>query len=176
MVHIPASALQIAAVIFAVRFVAGEAAFERASRRGDVGIFRPVLGLRILFGVGITLVILTAAEEGIRPSNLLSYVLLFAMMIGVFLVIPGTILVDSTSIRETRWFGLRRVEIPWSDVAYAGDDADYSVTVRSKAGQAIQHTRYHVDRRAFITALKQYCENCVYNDPAYKPWVPLSSR
>ena len=57
--HIPGSAIQIAAVIFAIRFIGGEAAFEHASRRGDVLVFRPILGLRLLFGTGITLILLT---------------------------------------------------------------------------------------------------------------------
>lgn len=173
--RIPGSAIEVAAVIFAVRFISGEAVFERASWREGVSVFRPVLGLRLLAGTGITVILLTISEEGVTSSTLLWDVLLLAMILGVFFIFPGTILVDQSSIRETRWFGLRRTRIPWNEVSYAGDDAENSITVRSKDDRIIRHTQYHVDRAAFIAALKQYCEKCSYNYPSPKPWVPLSS-
>ena len=171
--HSPGSVIEIGIAIFAVRFIAGEAVFEHASRRGDVLVFRPVLGLRLLIGfaiVGIPFAILEAAPG---PHDALWEGLLLAIMIGMYAAIPGTILVDRNSIRETRWFGLRRIRIPWNKVSYAGNDADNCVTVRSKDDRIIQHTQYNVDRAGFIAALKEYCENCSYNYPQPKPWVPL---
>ena len=118
--YIPESAIQFAAIIFAIRFIAGEAAFEHASRRGNVLVFRPVLGLRLMFGVGITLVLFLIAKEGISKNELIWKILLLGFAVWWFIAWPGTILVDQNSIRETRWFGLRRVEIPWTDVVFAG--------------------------------------------------------
>ena len=173
--HIPASALEIAAVIFAVRFIGGEGLLERASRRGNIGVFHPVLGLRLLLGTGISVIFLTILEAG-RKSPLWQNLVLVAMIVGFFMVLPGTIFVDQTSIRESRWFGLRRVEIPWSEVVFAGDDVDNAVTVRSKDDRVIRHTQYHAGRWSFIKELKENCPQCIYNNPDCKPWVPLSAR
>ena len=168
--------LPIAAAIFAARFVAGEAVFEHASRRGGATIFRPVLGLRFLFGIGIPF-LLYATPRVIKEGNPILAPICLGGALAVFALWPGTILVDSTSIRETRWFGLRRVSIPWGEVQFAGDDVENSVTIRAKVDRVIQHSRYHVDRRGFIEALKQCCANCAYNDPGPKPkpWVPLGA-
>jgi len=173
--YIPESAIQFAAIIFAIRFIAGEAAFEHASRRGNVLVFRPVLGLRLMFGVGITLVLFLIAKEGISKNELIWKILLLGFAVWWFIAWPGTILVDQNSIRETRWFGLRRVEIPWTDVVFAGGDFENSSTVRSKDDRTIRHTQYHADQAGFIVALKQYYPECTYNrtGPEAKPWVPL---
>lgn len=174
----PESSLEIIAIILAIRFVASEAAFERASRSGEATIFRPVLGLRLLFGVAIPGFLFGASQllrSGQRSDAIYAVVVFIGGAIGLFFAWPGTIRVDSTSIRETRWFGLRRRQIVWSDVAYAGGDVDNSVTIRSKDDRVIQHTQYHVDRAGFTAALKEYCANCSYNFPSPKPWVPLSS-
>ncbi len=163
-------------MIFAIRFISGEAVFERASRRGDVLVFRPVLGLRFLFGIGITVILLTISEEGIHSSTLPWDAIAVAMIIVLFTIWPGTIIVDHTSVRETRWFALKRTRILWGDVVFAGVDVENSVTVRAKDGRTIQHTQYHVGRAAFIGAVKQNCEKCSYKYPAPKPWVPRGSR
>jgi hypothetical protein len=173
-VSIPRSAIEIAAVIFAVRFVSGEAAFEHASRRGDLLVFRPVLGLRLLIGLAIVVVLLTILEAAPEPHEVLWGSLLIAMMIGIYAVMPGTILVDRTSIRETRWFGLRRTRILWSEVSSAAPDIDNAVMVRAKDGRGIKHSRYHVDRAGFIQTLRMYFPDTIYNTLNYKPWVPLS--
>ncbi len=172
--NIPQSSLEIAAAIFAVRFVGGEAAFEHASRRGDVLVFRPVLGLRLLMGFAIVVIFLAILEAAPEPHEALYDGLLLSMMIGTYAAIPGTILVDQTSIRETRLFGLRRTKILWSEVSSVGPDVDNGVMVRAKDGRGIQHSRYHADRAGFIQALTMYFPDTIYNTPNYKPWVPLS--
>lgn len=172
--NLPQSSIAIAAAIFAVRFVGGEAAFEHASRRGDLLVFRPVLGLRLLFGSAIILIPLAMLEAAPEPHDVLWSSLLVAMMIGAYAVMPGTILIDQTSIRETRWFGLRRTTILWSEVSSAGPDIDSAVMVRAKDGRGIQHSKYHADRAGFIQALRMYFPDTIYNIPNYKPWVPLS--
>ena len=151
------STIQIVAVIFAVRFIGGEAALEHASRRDDgAAVFRPVLGLRLGFGLGIPTFLYGASQlVNSREHGDLPYALLgLGMAIALFVLWPGTILVDKDGVRETRWFGLKRTHILWSDAAYAGGDIENSVTVRSKNDQTIQHTQYHVDRRG-LPALKQ---------------------
>jgi len=172
---VPESAIRIFAVIFAIRFLSGEAIFEHASRRGNVLVFRPVLGLRLLFGGGITLILFLLSEQGMKSGELFWDVVALGMVSGLFIVWPCTILIGPSSIRETRWFGLKRTSIPWNEVSFAGGDVENSVTVRAKDDRLIRHTQYHVDRAGFIAALKQYCENCSYNYPAPKPWVPLGA-
>jgi hypothetical protein len=174
----PGASIEIAAVIFAIRFIAVEARFERSSRRGDAIIFRPVLGLRILFGFGIPGILYVVASQLAKTDarSDLPYALgLLFFAVFIFVMWPGTILVSETSIRETRWLGLKRTCIPWSEVNFAGGDVENAVTVRSKDDRIIQHTQYHVDRAGFIEALKKYCEKCSYNYPVPKPWVPLGS-
>ena len=172
--NIPQSSIEVAAALFAVRFVGGEAVFEHASRRGDVLVFRPVLGVRLLLGFAIVGIPLAMLEAAPGPNDALWGGLLVAMMISIYAVIPGTILVDQTSIRETRWFGLRRKKILWSEVSSAGPDIDNAVMVRAKDGRGIQHSQYHADKAGFIQALRTYFPDTIYNTPNYKPWVPLS--
>ena len=129
--RVPESSIEIMAVIFAIRFVGVEAAFERSSRRGDAIVFRPVLGLRLLFGFGIPL-LLWAGAGTMKSGELFDAILgLVAMEFGVaaFLYWPGTILVDPSSVSETRWLGLRRIRFPWNEVLYAGGEIENSVTV-----------------------------------------------
>jgi hypothetical protein len=177
----PGSVIEIAAIIFAIRFLAVEAKHARASRRGEALVFAPVLGLRLLFGFPIVgLLYLSAETVKNGPRNDLALVPVgIGVAVVFFLLIPGTILVSKTSIDESRWLGLKRTHIPWEDVVYAGGDLEDRVTVRSKNDHVISHTAYHVDRDGFIEGLKKYCPQCSYNQradgPQPGPWVPLGS-
>lgn len=163
------------ALLFAMYFLAAEARFEVASRRGVVTVFHPVLFFRLGFGLAVpTLLYGTSQLIGTRDWFFAG--IDFSMAFLIFANWPGTIVVDKNMIRETRWLGLKRTRILWSDVAYAGDDIESRVTVRSKNGPCISHTAYHSDRDAFIWALMQYCPICQYNQfPKAKPWVPLGT-
>jgi hypothetical protein len=172
------SAIRIIAVIFVIRFLVVEASYGRSSRRGQAHIFRPVVGLRLLFGVTIPGLLFGASQlvgSGDRWDSLLGLVVGIGGAATLFVMWPGTIIVDRDSIRETKWFGLRKVRIPWSDAAFAGGDIDNTVVVRSNKNCVIRHTQYHVDRVGFIDLLKQFCEHSTYNRPGPKPWVPLSA-
>lgn len=167
-----------AAIAFALRFLAVEARLERASRRGEVTVFHPVLFLRLGFGIAVP-TMLYATSQVIKTRDWLIAILGFSMAILMFLNWPGTIFVDVHAIREIRWLGLKRTRISWEDVVFAGGDLEDRVTVRSKNDHVISHTAYHVDRDGFIEALKKYCPQCSYNQhtdgPQPGPWVPLGS-
>ena len=76
--------LTLAAALFAVRFVASEALFEKSSSKNGKLIFRPVLGIRIIFNVGIPgslfVAIRIAQTEDMRHSW---YLFLFASLFPV---------------------------------------------------------------------------------------------
>jgi len=166
------------ALVFVIRFLAVEARLERASRRGELTIFRPVLFLRMGFGLAVP-TMLYATSQVIKTGEWLAAILGFSMAVLMFLNWPGTIFVDGNAIREIRWLGLKHNRIAWKDVVYAGGDLENRVTVRSKDDHVISHTAYHVDRDEFIEALKKYCPQCSYNQhpegPQPGPWVPLGS-
>lgn len=170
--------VETAALVFLLRFLAVEARLERASRRGEVTVFHPVLFLRLGFGFAVP-TMLYATSQVIKTRDWVIAILGFSMAVLMFLNWPGTISVDRLAIREIRWLGLKRTRIAWEDVGYAGGDFENRVTVRSKDDHVISHTAYHVDRDGFIEALKKYCPQCSYNQradgPQPGPWVPLGS-
>jgi hypothetical protein len=161
--------------VFAASLVAREAAFQRASRRGNVIVFPPGIGLKALLLFGTPFFVYVGLQIIKEGTDKWLGLICIGLAVASFVYLPGTILIDSTSIRETRWFGLKRTCIPWSEVEFAGNDIENSVTVRSNDDRVIKHTRYHADRPAFIEALKRYYPDCTFNQPTYKPWVPLGA-
>jgi hypothetical protein len=174
---IPESFVETVAVVLAVRFVAVEARLEHASRRREVLVFHPILIVRLFIPVAV--VSLYGGFQVAKTGEWLTASIGFGMSVFMFLNSLGTILVDKNFVRETRWLGLKRTQITWDDVVYAGGDLEDRVTVRSKDDHVISHTAYHVDRYGFIEALKKYCPQCSYNQrvegPQPGPWVPLGS-
>lgn len=160
--------LTVGAAIFAVRFVASEAFFERSSARKGKLIFPPVLGIRILFGLGIPGFLFIAARiaqtEDLRRSW---FVLAFSLSVSILMAIfmPGTLILDQSAIRERKWFGLKTNKINWSNVEYVfSSPAERSFVIGSQDGRTMTHTSYHVDRDAFRDALKRYCKKYFGNN------------
>jgi hypothetical protein len=164
----PGSWLTVGAAIFAVRFVASEAFFEKSSIQRGKLIFPPVLGIRIVFGLGVPGFLFLAARiaqtEDLRRSW---FVFVFSLSVPILMAIfmPGTFILDKSGIRERKWFGLKSKTINWSNVEYVfSSPAERLFTIGSQDGCTMTHTAYHVDRDAFRDALKRYCKKYVARD------------
>ena len=118
--------LAVAAAIFAITVIASEAAFERAARKGAQHIFRAVVGLRLLFGIGIPLS-LYAASKVWSSGDLFGACIGVAMAVAGIALWPGTIILDDHSARQEKYFGLKKISILWSEVSYAGPDREGSI-------------------------------------------------
>ena len=130
--------LTIAVTLFVLRFVASEALFEKSFSKNGKLIFRPVLGMRVIFNVGIpgSLFVATriAQTEDMQHSW---YLVLFCLSVSGFAITfaPGTITVDKLSISEQKWFGLKKTSIKWSNVAYVfSSPAERLFTIASEDG------------------------------------------
>jgi len=157
----PASWITVGAAIFAVRFVASEAFFERSSVKRGRMIFPPVLGIRILFNLGISGGIFVASRiaqtEGVQHNW---FLILFCVSssIACFVLMPGTITITKNSLIEAKWFGMRRISIDWFNVEYVfSSPVERLFTIVGKDGNQITHGPYHVDRDGFRDALRKYC-------------------
>ncbi len=115
----PASWLTVGAAIFAARFVASEAFFEKSSSQKGKLIFPPVLGVRIAFGLGVPGFLFIAArvaqtEELRHTWFILVFLLSLSILMAIFM--PATFILDQSGIRERKWFGLKTKTINWSNV------------------------------------------------------------
>lgn len=154
--------LTIATTLFVLRFVASEALFEKPFSKNGELIFRPVLGMRIIFGLGIPgslfAVVRFAQTENIRNNW---FLFLFGLSIPIFAIAlaPSIITVNKLGISEQKWFGLKKTSINWSGVAYVfSSPSERLFTIAGEDGKQIKHTAYHVDREALRESLKHYCQ------------------
>jgi len=155
------SSLILGLAIFAVRFVASEATFERSSKRAGVSKYRPVFGIRLTFGMGIPIFLIGAfqiATQGHLREDWSSLAIFLVLASGMIVFWPRTIAITSAGISELRWFGLKAVGFAWSDVEYAAREADANIRVIAKNGTSITHTRYHVDPLGFVAEVGKYCK------------------
>ena len=156
--------LTVGATLFAVRFVASEAAMEKPSLREGKVVFPPVLGIRVLFGLGIPTFLYGASQVagGDLRRDWLAFSVLTGIALCAFILWPGTIAVDKSYIAESRWFGVRKILIPWNDVDYVYSiPAEGSVEIVHQNGLKITHSRYHVAPDAFQDLLRKYCKKYI---------------
>lgn len=154
--------LVVGAAIFAVRFVANEAFFERSTAKSGKILFPAVAGVRWLLGIGVPGGLFVASRivetEGLR-QNWFLVLFCIALSISAFVLMPGTLMISAAGMTEKKWFGLWQTNIPWSNVDYVfSNPAERLLTVAAKDGTKISHTQYHVDPDAFKEALKRYCQ------------------
>jgi hypothetical protein len=84
--------------------------------------------------------------------------LLFAMAIFCVSQWPADLGVSKAGIYEQNWLGLRKRTFRWEEIASATvDPSDDSVSIVSKSGVTIKHSKYHVDRDGFIAQVKTNC-------------------
>jgi len=157
------TAIAVAAALFAITAIASEASFEHASRKGTQQIFRAVLGLRLLFGFCIP-ASLYGASRVWASGDIFTACIFVVMAAGMFGFWPSTIVLDKHSARQERWFGLKKISIPWSEVSYAGPDRDGSITIRARDGRSIEHMKYHVDPSGFDAALQMCFRHAVSSE------------
>jgi hypothetical protein len=161
--------ITVGAALFAVRFVATEAAMEKPSLREGQVVFPPVLGVRVLFGLGIPMFLYGAAQvaRGDLRQNWDTFVILAFFASAAFVLWPATIAIDELQITQSKWLGLRRFSIAWANVDYVFSiPAEGSVRIVDVSGRSITHTKYHLAPEAFKDLLSKYC----------KKYVPASER
>jgi len=139
----------------AVYWLANEARVERVKRRGEITLYRPALGLRVLFGLAVLTMIYGAGAVALSQNFSRDWWVCALLLALAFFCIsewPSDLGVSSAGIYEAKWFGLRKRIFRWEEIASAtADAAEDSVWIVSKSGITIKHSRYHVDRNGFIT-------------------------
>lgn len=153
--------LTIVCALLAIHFFALEVLAERAKRRGDITLYRAPVGLRVLLGAAIVAMIYGAGTVAVSQSARQDWwvsVLLLSVAIFCASQWPANLCVSKSGIYEQKWFGLRKKSFRWLDVASAAPSpSDDSVSVVSKSGAMIKHTKYHIDRAGFIAQIKARC-------------------
>jgi hypothetical protein len=92
---------------------------------------------------------------------------------------PGSIEVTSEGLAQNYWIG-RRKRIAWQDVAgFEFNNKRKTVTVRSKSGPKIVHTRQLADRERFIAEVETRCPGelpvAVAKEPSVAPLGKLEN-
>jgi hypothetical protein len=145
----------------AVYWIAIEAQAERARRNGELTLYRAPLGLRVLFGLTLPAMVYGAGAVALS-QNFRQDWWVSALLLGIAIFCasqwPSDLGVSDAGIYEQKWFGLRKRSFRWEEIASAMvSPSDDSVSVVSKSGVTIKHSRYHVDRAGFILQVKNYC-------------------
>ena len=145
----------------AVQWFAIEARAERARRAGETTLYRAPLGLRVLFGVALSGMVYGAGVFAFSGNFNRDWWVSASLVVTAFLCLsqwPADLGVSKTGIYEKQWFGLRKREFSWQEIASAAfNPSDESVSIVSKSGVTIKHAKYHVDRAGFIAQVKSYC-------------------
>jgi hypothetical protein len=145
----------------AVHWFAIEARAERAKRGGEVTLYRAVFGLRVLLGLTVPILVYGAGEVALSGDFKQEWwvsALLLAIAILCASQWPSNLGISGVGIYEEKWLGLRKKIFRWEEVASATlRPSDDSVSIVSKFGATIKHTKYHVDRGGFISQIKSHC-------------------
>jgi len=145
----------------AIHWFALEARAERAKRKGEITLYRASFGLRILLGLAVLGMVygagVVAVSQNFRRDSWTS-ALLFAMAIFCTSQWPADLGVSRTGIYEQTWLGLRKRIFRWEEISSAtADPSDDSISIVSKSGATIKHSKCHVDRPGFVAQIKTYC-------------------
>ena len=144
--------------LLAIRLFALEASAERATRTGDVTLYRASIGLRFFLGVAIIAMVYGAGVVVLSEKrDLWTFVLLIALAIFCASQWPADLEISKSGVSERRWLGLRKRTLAWQNIASAAPaPTEDSVWIVSKLGVTIKHTKYHVDRTGFIAQMKSH--------------------
>lgn len=151
--------LIIAFALFLVRFIAAEAAFQRAKRTA-AGLRFPVgVGLRILFRLGGPFLIFVGYKMTQQASNQFDWVmalLVAGMGLGCILGEPGEIEVTPRALIQRSLLGLKKRMIQWEGAAASYPAVLRQVLVVGADGTNITHSQYHVGQSEFLYELQRH--------------------
>jgi hypothetical protein len=154
------STVAIVSALIAVNFAFREATFERASVRQARVAFPPILSLRAMFWFGVPMFVLAAyklAHEVRSSSDLIYPLSAVGLALLAFLSPPGTIIVSDADLRLVRFLGLQVKKLPWSEVVSAvHSDSRREISIYGPDGEAIAHTRFHVDPQRFSLEVSKH--------------------
>jgi hypothetical protein len=151
--------LILAFVLFLVRFIADEAAFQKAKRTGSGFRFPVGIGLRIVFRLGGPFLIFAGYMVQRQSSGNLAWMLAALSALMGFACIfgePGEIVTSPRGIKQKNYLGLKNRVISWERAAARYVPAMREVLVIGRDGIAITHSRYHVGQDQFIQELKRH--------------------
>lgn len=151
--------LVIAFALFLVRFIAEEAAFQRARRTAAGARFPVGIGLRILFRPGGPFLILVGYKMTQQASNNFDWVMAFLvalMGLGCILGEPGEIEATPNALIQRSLLGLKKRIIPWEGAAASYPVALRQVLVVGANGTNITHSQYHVGQSEFLYQLQRH--------------------
>jgi hypothetical protein len=144
-------------VIFVLRWVALEATFQNAKKKGVQHVFPAALSLRLLIVVAIPLFLYGSVQSLRSADDWWVSIILLGFGVGAILFFPATIKVDSENIIKEPYIGFIVASIKWEDVDYSiPDHESNSIRVVSKSGKTIEHSKFHVDRDLFLQQVKMH--------------------
>ncbi len=151
-------AIPIACAAFLFRFVASEAAYQRAQRT-RTGLRFPVgLGLRITFRVGGPLLLFVGYKMTAQAGNAFDWVAASAVALmgaACLLSEPGQIFATPAGLVQKSVLGLVSRQIGWDGAAASWPSKSQEVLVVGKNGVTIKHTQYHVGQAEFVHELRR---------------------
>ena len=140
----------------ALSFFYEQARSSRASRSGSALLFRVSLPAQILFGVGIsTLVVVFVADK--EPRELWLNALGIAIILALCLAWPSTITVDQSGVTSKVWWR-PKAKISWETVVALEKNTGGDMKIYGSEGTVIGFTRYHADPDRFEAEILRRAE------------------
>src|SRR5689334_20822337 len=146
------SVVGVASAFIAINWFLLESIWAKAKTRGGCKVYPPPMGLRVLFVATIpTMLYGTVASYLQNPRELWVSAILLGTAIFSAYFYPSTIPVCSKGVVSIKWFGLKRVSMPWDQVeAIYAVPEERSIVVQDKEQKQITHTMFNIDRGGFL--------------------------
>lgn len=151
--------LPIACALLLVRFVAGEAIYQRAQRTANGLRFPAGLGLRLIFRLGGPFMLFVAYKMMSQAKSTFDWgasIVVAILALGCLLGEPGLITVTSTGIVQSNALRLRTRQIGWTGAAARHIPALREVLVIGSDGTSITHSQHHVGQSEFIHEIQRH--------------------
>lgn len=153
------TAIPIMVALLLVRFVANEARFQRARRKGDVLRFPPGLGLRLTLGAGGPFLLYVTYQVTVLARDTGEWwlpVMSGLIALGAVVFMPSEIHVTQQGVEERGLLGFRKKRVAWEGAAASHVPGLHQVLVIGKDGTTITHSQYHVGQDEFVTQLHRH--------------------
>jgi hypothetical protein len=148
-------------VTFGIRWFLTSSSLQPGKRIAGTAHFEGSLGVRLLIGLGAPTAFYgagTVALSSAVKSDWWVCLVLAGVGTAAIAIWPEEITASSTDVSQSRFFGLGKRTIRWSEVDYASENpANGNIEVAPKEGKKIVHTRLHVGHEDFLAIVRRQC-------------------